>query len=159
VGKGELWQDLNSSENTLFRPLPAGWTSIRLKIAAFRLSANYQQVGLLAYQDDDNYVNLNRAHVDQPMIEFFGETFGQVTVKAGAVGLSSTADLILRLDRDPATDRFTAFYSVDDGATWSGIPGEVVKTLPDPRLAIHVGANLTGAPIAADLAWVEIRAP
>jgi hypothetical protein len=63
LGSGEIWQAINNSQNTLFRTLPSDWTSIRVKLAAFNPVANYQQVGLLAYQDDDNYVNVNRPYV------------------------------------------------------------------------------------------------
>jgi glucose/arabinose dehydrogenase len=156
VGPGEIWQGLNSSANTLFRGLPADWTSIRLKIAAFGPVGNYQQVGLLAYQDDDNYVSLNRGYINGPVVELFGESGGVVAGKAGQAALSNTGTLVLRLDRNPATNVFTAFYSVNDGGSWTAVPGSVTRVLTSPRLAIHVGGNLGGTTPAADLAWVEI---
>jgi glucose/arabinose dehydrogenase/PKD repeat protein len=83
LGAGEIWREANNSENTLFRDLPGDWTSIRVKVAAFAPVANYQQVGLLAYQDDDNYVNLNRGYVGGQTVELFGETGGRCRGRRG----------------------------------------------------------------------------
>jgi hypothetical protein len=69
LGSGQLWQASNNSQNTFFHDLPTNWMSVRLKIATFNPTANYQQVGLLAYQDDDNYVDLNRSYVGGQQIE------------------------------------------------------------------------------------------
>src|SRR5262249_15961159 len=60
LGGGEIWQARNKSENMLLGNLPADWTSIRLKIGAFNPTKDYQQVGLIAYQDDDTYVSVRR---------------------------------------------------------------------------------------------------
>ena len=60
VGPGEIWSNSNNSQNMLIRALPSNWTSIRLKIASFNPTHRDQEVGLLAYQDDDNYVLFNR---------------------------------------------------------------------------------------------------
>ncbi len=156
LGPGEIWQSANDSENTVFRDLPANWTSIRLRIVSFSPTANYQQVGLLAYQNDDNYVNLNRGFVDSALVELFVENSGSVPGKAGVVSLSNSGNLILRLDRSVTSNAFTAFYSTNGGGSWTQLPGTVTKVLANPRLAIQVGANLATATPAADLAWVEI---
>ncbi len=159
LGVGEVWETLNNSQNTLFRTLPRDWTSIRLRIAAFNPVADYQQVGLLAYQDDNNYVLLNRGWVGGSLVELFGETSGVVAAKGGQVVLSNAGNLILRLDRAAATNTFTAFYSTNEGVSWTAVPGSVTKALTNPRLAIQVGADTTGTIPAADLSWVEILEP
>src|SRR5262249_47782377 len=51
VGSGEIWQNMNNSQNMLVHALPANWTSIRLKVAAFNPTARDQEVGLMAYQN------------------------------------------------------------------------------------------------------------
>jgi hypothetical protein len=158
LGAGELWQDANSSQNMLFRDLPSDWTSLRLKIAAFSPVADYQQVGLLAYQDDDNYVNVQRNYNSPfggPVIGFFREA-GGVPIRTDRRLLATTGNLILRLDRDPATNTYTAFYSTDEGGNWVPLTGAPTQTLANPRLAIQVGANVAGTLPTADLAWVEI---
>src|SRR5262245_16298116 len=82
IGGGELWQAVNNSKNMLFRPLPSDWSSIRLKIAAFTPDTDYQQVALLAYQDDDNYLNVQRNFNNTAggaVIGFFKEEGGVAT--------------------------------------------------------------------------------
>jgi hypothetical protein len=158
LGVGELWQGLNNSQNMLFRNLPSDWTSLRLKIAAFNPVSDFQQVGLLAYQDDDNYVNVQRNYNSGeggPVVGFFREA-GGVTTRTDRRPLTNTGNLILRLDRNPTTQTYTGFYSLDNGATWVALTGAPTQTLTNPRLAIQVGANVAGTLPTADLAWVEI---
>jgi len=102
-------------------------------------------------------VLLNRGWVGSSLVELFGENTGVVPAKAGQVALSNTGNLILRLDRAPATNTFAAFYSTNDGVSWTAVPGTVTKALTNPRLAIQVGGDATGTVPTADLGWVEIR--
>jgi hypothetical protein len=77
--------------------------------------------------------------------------------KAGAATLANTGNLILRLDRNAATNVLTGDYSTTDGATWV-VVGSVTTALTNPRLGVQVGANLAG-PQVADLAWAEVHRP
>jgi hypothetical protein len=157
VGNGELWQTLNNSQNMLLRDAPSGWTSIRVKLAAFNPVANYQQVGLLAYQDDDNYVDVNRPYVSTQggqTIELFRES-SQVASYINRQPLANTGNLVLRLDRNAATNVYTGYYSVDGGANWVAV-GSTAIALVNPRLGIQVGSNQAATTPVADLAWVEI---
>lgn len=75
----------------LILSVPTNWTSIRLKIAAFNPVARDQEVGLLAYQNDDNYVMLNRIFgVIGSVVETFGEsaqsTFSMTRVSVAGKG-------------------------------------------------------------------------
>ncbi|HVZ59746.1 MAG TPA: IPT/TIG domain-containing protein [Terriglobales bacterium] len=155
LGAGENWQNINNSQNTLFYTPASDWTSFRVKLAAFNPTANYQQVGLQAYQDDDNYVDVNRAFVTNSHMEMFRE-IGQATAYTSTViPITNTGNLILRLDRSGTT--YTGFYSTDNGATWASL-GSVTVNLTNPRLAIMSGASTAGTP-TADIAWAEILRP
>ena len=159
VGPGDVYQTTATSENTLFLDLPPDWTSIRLKIAAFDPMADYQRVALMAYQDDDNYVVVDRIHNGQPFVEFYREQAAVVPPSITFTPLTNFADLILRLDKDLTPDTWKGFFSTDYGATWVPI-GTQLQVLNSPRLGIHVGANFAPDIINADLAWVEIiRSP
>jgi hypothetical protein len=83
------------------------------------------------------------------------EIGGAATV-AGQQPLTNTGNLILRLDRAPATNTYRAYYSTNNGVTWIQLPGSLTQALTNPRLAIQVGANNAGTLPTADLAWVEI---
>ncbi len=155
LDSGELWQASNNSQNTFFHDLPTNWTSVRLRIAAFNPASNYQQVGLLAYQDDDNYVDLNRSYVGGQQIELFWE-IRQTPAYANRLGLLNKGNLLLRLDRDVATNTYTGYYSVDSGLSWV-LVGSTAAVLNETRVGVQTGSNLAGT-LAADLAWVEIVA-
>jgi PKD repeat protein len=156
--KGDIYRSSNNSLNTLLRDLPSDWTSIRLKIAAFTPAANYQQVDLVAYQDDDNYVIVSRMMDGVPTLEFYREQAAVVT-QCGHCGgyrtLTNTGNLLLRLDRNAATNVYSGFFSTDGGTTWIST-GTATQALSSPRLAIHAGANAATTQPTADLAWVEI---
>lgn len=153
--QGTLWGSNNSTRNTLFRDLPADWESVRLKVAAFAPTAPYQGACLLVYQNDDNYVTLCRDHVGSQVVEWWREVGGNAAV-LGSVPVSATTEVLLRLDRVPATETLTAWVSLDGGQAWTQIPGSVVQPLLNPRLGIVVGGNTSTTLPAADLAFVEI---
>jgi regulation of enolase protein 1 (concanavalin A-like superfamily) len=153
LGSGEIYGISNNSQNTLFRALPANWTSIRLKVASFNPTSNYQQVGLLLYQDDNNYVNVDRVYVNGSNIESFTEKAAAITY-VNRLPLTNTGNLIIRLDQTSANN-FTSYYSTDGGATWTQI-GSTTMTLTNPQLGIQVGTDKTGTFPTIDLAWVEI---
>jgi len=153
VDSGDLWTGANNTRNTLFRDLPADWKSIRLKLASFPPSANYQQAGLVAYQDDDNFVNVTRAYTGENRVSFVNESNGSYST-ISYVSQSVTHNLYLRLDRDATTERISAYYSLD-GTNWTS-SGDVIKSLTNPRLAIFVGASSGGFP-NADFEWAEIE--
>ena len=115
VDSGDLWANFNDSRNTLFRNLPANWTSIRLKLA-FAPTQSFQQAGLLAYQDDNNYIQVTRMYSGTNVVSFDSEVNGSPSTLR-TVSETATSNLYLRLDRDLATEGITAYYSLD-GTNW-----------------------------------------
>ena len=156
VDSGDLWGTQNNSRNSVFRSVPSDWTSMRLNLS-FAPTTSYQQVGLVAYQDDDNYVLVSRSMDNGPTVEFFHEQ-AQVETDVGFTTLANTGSLLLRIDRNAASNAYTGYYSADGGTTWVGM-GTTTQALSDPRLAIHIGANYAGTLPTADIAWVEILRP
>jgi regulation of enolase protein 1 (concanavalin A-like superfamily) len=148
---GDLWAGLNNTRNTLFRDLPSNWTSIRLKLS-FAPTQNYQQAGLVAYQDDDNYVQVTRIFENGNNVTFAREAQGGASI-VNSVSQTATQGLALRLDRVLATETITGYYSLD-GASWVSL-GSVTQALTNPSLGIVVGASPGGFP-NADLVWAEI---
>jgi glucose/arabinose dehydrogenase len=155
VDTGDLWVDWNNTRNSLFRDVPTNWTSLRLKLS-FAPTQNYQQAGLVVYQDDDNYVQIARMYNGGNKICFVRETGGAATVLQ-AVTFTATTDLHLRLDRDATTGRISSFYSLN-GTTWTAVGSGVIQAVNNPRLAIILGVSPGGFP-EADLAWAEVFAP
>ncbi len=152
VDEGDLWEGINSTRNTLFRSLPKGWTSIRLKIASFDPSQNNQQATLVAYQDDDHYVQISRTFEVLNQIMFTSESGGNA-VNLNSVPETSTTNIYLRLDRDTIAQIITSYYSSDSEA-WIKV-GDVSQSLNNARLAIETGASPGGFP-NADFGWAEV---
>ena len=119
VNSADIYQTTNTSQNTLFLDLPPDWMSIRLKIAAFAPTADYQQVALMAYQDDDNYVIVDRMMNGQPYVEYYREQAAAAQSGATVTPLTNTGNLILRLDKDAAPNTWKGYFSTDGGNTWS----------------------------------------
>ena len=122
-----------------------------VKIASFNPTANYQQVGLQAYQNDDNYVHTGRAFVNGSRAEMFREV-AQATTYMSTAPLTNTGNLMLRVDR--SGNNYSGFYSITEGTTWVSL-GSTTIALNNPKLAIMAGANDAGT-IPVDLAWAEI---
>jgi hypothetical protein len=157
ISKGDIYRGTNDSQNTLFRDLPTDWTSIRLNVAVFPAAANYQQVDLLAYQDDDNYVLVGRMMDNGLSVEMYRQ-LARVETDLGYAAVANTGSILLRIDRNAATNVYTSYYSADGGTTWVAM-GTTTQTLTNPRLAVLIGANFAGTLPTADIAWVEILRP
>src|SRR6185369_11831239 len=125
--------NVNTSRNSLFRNMPTNWISARLRIAAFAPTQNYQQAGLVAYQDDDNYVQVARIYEDGQKINFAQEADGSAA-NINEPGLTTTTNLYLRLDRNLTNNLITGLYSTN-GTNWVTL-GSVTQPLNNPRLGI-----------------------
>jgi hypothetical protein len=150
AGAGFLYSTNNGSANSLLRNLSSNWVSVRLEVAAFQPTANYQQVRLALYQDDDNYLDIGRGYNSTQggqAIQFVREE-GVADVRyspmiLGYTNVSATA-FRLRLDRDLGTDAVTGYYSLD-GTNWVSVAGSS-QPMMYPRLCIWVGASSTLLP-------------
>ena len=152
LGSGEDYGTSNNSQNMLFHSLPPSWTSIRLNIASFNPTSDYQQAGLMAYQDDDNYVYISRLYADAASTESQVEA-GSVNSNLGRLALAATSNITYRIDKSSST--YTTFYSLDGGSTWTTV-GSTTASLNNTKLAIQQGTDHTGTFPTADYAWVEI---
>ena len=155
VDAGDLWDAYEYIQGTpLFRDLPTDWTSIRLKIASFTPVHNYQQAGLLLYQDDDNYVQISRIFSSNNLISLSNEVSGRASV-LNSISANINSNLYFRIDRDIETETINAYYSLNN-TDWIAI-GSIVHVLNNPRLAIIAGGDdAPGGYPNTDIAWAEI---
>ena len=152
VGSGDLWETINTSQNTLLRDLATNWTSVRLAFS-FAPTQNTEQVNLIIYQDDNNYVSVGRAYNNGHVVSFINELGrNPITIGSSVVAASNT-NLHLRLDRDLNTGNVGGFYSAD-GTNWIGL-GQTWQTLIKPKVGVFAGGALE-AQINADLDRLEI---
>ena len=150
VDSGDLWSTQNDSRNTVFRSLPTDWTSMRLSLS-FAPTTSYQQLGLVAYRDDDNYVNITRIFNGANQASFAVELAANPSVVNSATVTATT--FYLRLDRDLTTNTITGSYSLD-GVTWVQV-SSTVMALNDPQLAIFARGSPSGLP-NAKITWAQV---
>ncbi len=152
VDEGEVWEWSNDSRNTLFRDLPDGWTSVRVKIESFEPTVEMPLAGMLVYQDDDNYVQINKRRNYGSHLVLIHEQEGDGEVLQVIPAIPGNS-LWLRLDYNSEMGTFFGYYSTD-GTHWR-YAGSVEQTLTNPRLAIYTGGSPEGYH-NADFAWAEI---
>lgn len=150
---GDLWGNMNNTRNSIFRDLPLDWTSVRMLVNSFNPTQNYQQAGLIIYEDDDFYVQLTRTYEYGNQMTLVREVMNSPWI-VNSVSESAISNIYYRLDRDPVTEFITAYYSLD-GSTWTQVGGAVDQQIEVPRLAIVVGSSPGGFP-DAEIAWVEV---
>jgi len=136
---GDLWAELNTSRNSLFRNLPPNWISLDL---AMRLPArlDFQQAHLALYENDDNYL--------QAGVAFNMGLGGQLTSLVWEVNsfpdhfitwLDLVTNLSLRLERTLGSADVTGFFSLD-GSTWQSL-GTTNQGLINPQLCLWTGGS------------------
>lgn len=153
LGSGEDYGTSNNSQNMLFHPLPPSWTSIRLNIASFNPTSDYQQAGLMVYQDDDNYFYASRLYGDAQSTESQSEAAASNS-NLGRLPLSATTNITYRIDKS-GSNTYVSYYSLDGGTSWTRMASGSA-TLNNAKLAIQQGTDHTGTFPTVDYAWVEI---
>ena len=147
--QGELISSLNNTRNSLFRNLSSNWVSMRLALS-FVPATNYQEVNLVLYQDDDNYVEVQFSYNSDlssgQMVRILSEVnglpswvFTDVIWYENGPGSPPVTNITLRLDRSLSTGLVSAFSTLD-GTNWPFI-GAFAQTLVNPRLGIWVGGS------------------
>lgn len=153
----------NDTRNSIFRDLPSGWTSIRLKIASFNPSLSSQQAGLAVYFNDNSYILLTRMFTagGTHRVNFIHETEenNQGPIIAHSINESATTDIHLRMDWNSSTSTLTSYYSLD-GIAWAFAGDRILsqsqsQSVSNSRFGIIVGESPTGFP-PADFEWAEI---
>ncbi len=122
----DIYQGSTGVTNFVVQDVPGDWT-VETKVDASQLSHQYQQGGLIARFDDDNYVKINfvaRNAVNSTLnvaTEMLSEVDGAVTA-SGSDGPASEDGIVwLRLSK--TGNVFTGATSID-GETWSEFADE-----------------------------------
>ena len=125
-GAGDIAGAGNNAENILLQSANSDWTVETKIICSRKPSGSSQNAGLLAYQDDDNFVRLvYRANLgrrgaavqtaEQPgsvelMVESRGDQKSSVMISMAGI-IKDNNTLVLRLVKKG--DQYTAYYSTD----------------------------------------------
>ncbi len=153
-----IWNTNDNSRNTIFRDLPANWTSLRCKILNLNFTVAIQEFELIAYQDDGDYRDTGRqTDMSANQIVSSCRELNNVGETLATTSVTGTT-CYLRLDRDVATDAIQSYYSLD-GSTWTSVGIAGIKALTNPRLALYCGTheNTSYPSTTVDIEWAEVE--
>ncbi len=134
---GELGGSYNDAHNILLRDAPAGDFTWQTTVD-FSPQNNYQQAGLLVYQDDDNYIKLVRVYGDAQKAEFANE---QNQAYTGQTAFFSGVPSFLRIRR--VGNEYIGGYSAD-GQTWTEFAPFSNTNFSNVRLGLLATNSLGG---------------
>jgi beta-xylosidase len=136
-----------NNKNLLLRTPPSGRYAITTRVI-YKPDTNFQNAGLLVYQDDDNFLWLGRGYCDFPHCKgnaiyfdhgeggsFVGSNFG--------TAVTNKRNAYLKIERRGL--RYIGFYSAD-GVNWTRIGKHVVSDTFAPKVGIATGDGNQGAP-------------
>jgi len=147
TGNGDIYTTPNaaSTTNFLLQPAPAGDWSVTTKMDTSALVEQYQQGGLIAYLDDDNYVKLDHvvtsgrgAATIASSVELRSEIGSAIQNPQPSSGQIAPGDVWLRLSLSGTT--FTGEWSTD-GVTWQGgttaqVPNAAIAREADLKIGL-----------------------
>ena len=148
---GDLAGTTNTARNILVQPALGNWTIDSKLTFSSPPHANTQQAGIIAYQDDDNYLKLDwefssgAARLSETTEDSLsGSPVTQVLTTIPTTGLLTGDTLWLRMVKDGP--RYTTYYSTD-GMTFVPIH-EVGASLANAQAGLFA---FNGAGTTADL--------
>ena len=155
VDVGSTYSTQNNSRNSLFGNLPANWVSLKTTLS-LAPTLNYQGVNFAWYQDDDNFVEVTSGFSGGQTISLNYEV--NATSTTLAVSNVASANVVLRLDRNPSSGSTSGFYSLD-GINWVFL-GKVALSLSNACVGVIPGGSPFTFPLAnlpnCDLSRLEI---
>lgn len=141
----------NNNRNTLLQTAPTDNFEV-VTCVTFNPTLNYQQAGLIVYQDTDNYVRLTRLHYEKGGgVQFFKEVGASTTAKAVGCDLTTT---YLKIRKQDST--YTGYWS-KDGVNWNQVYQYTDVHLSNLKvgLAAFLGSGYTEIP--ANFDYICIR--
>ncbi|WP_082310108.1 alpha-L-arabinofuranosidase C-terminal domain-containing protein [Nonomuraea sp. SBT364] len=150
---GDTYQGVNTARNLFLLDVPAGDFEVVTEVSA-AVALDFQNAGILAWQDWDNYVRTGLAHVGSSggvVIETDTEVSAAFT--AGFAARTGSTGETLKLAR--TGDRFTASYW--DGSAWVQAT-QVTADLDVKQVGLYALSAQNGAEITADFGYFAVKA-
>jgi regulation of enolase protein 1 (concanavalin A-like superfamily) len=150
---GDMAETCNNHKNLLLQQAPSGDFEIQTKLT-IHPTANYQQGGLIIFNDVDNYVKLDVAWSDASSVrgENRGENVQFIVEKDGkfprpldswpwAKVTQTNTDIFLKISK--VGSLFVGAYSFD-GQAWTGVGSLNTSSIVDPKMGVYAigGASI-----------------
>lgn len=150
---GDWHEGATGQKNTVWQHAAGSWTSVTELSYDTLPYQSYHQLGVVVFQDEDNYLQLRLAYnnwdgnVSTPLqFTVKNETAASsAETSIDAAGLAPTPGDPLLLRVQKAEDVFTFSVSVDGGANWIPVGDPVTKAMAEPKFALQVSNGALGA--------------
>lgn len=149
---GDLQTTTNTAKNVLLQDAPGDWTVESKLTFSIKPATNYQQGGIIAYMNDDNYIKLawqnssSGQFIMQRELNRSASTVATVSSVNNIVGADNT--VWFRIKKEGNT--YTGYYSVD-GMNFTLI-GTTEAALSDVKAGL-VAFNRTGTTTDLDVSY------
>lgn len=147
---GDL-ENWGNAKNLLLKYPPAGDFEISTKIDFWdSLNADYQQGGLLVYQNDQNFVKLTRIHRGMPGLDFQVKAGGALVHQSFTPMWSPVPIKIARTG-----NAYSAYYTAD-GIRWKRLGLPVTANLSNPRVGLAAFSVAAAQTVTAYFDWFRL---
>ncbi len=147
---GDL-QSGNNAKNLLLRNSPSGDFEVSTKVDFWEPpDANYQQGGLLIYQNDQSYVKLTRIYSGTYGLELQAEASGAIVYQYFTPMWDSVPIKIARTGNS-----YSGYYS-PDGIVWKRLGHPITVNLTNPKIGLAAYSVLDVKQITAYFDWFRV---
>ncbi|MDR0424945.1 MAG: glycoside hydrolase family 3 C-terminal domain-containing protein [Clostridiales Family XIII bacterium] len=143
-------------KNLFVRPGGGEWEIVGKFFFPVRPSATYQQIGLLAFQDENNYVKIDCERGGNNIVvqagaeingTFSGSSANNITPQNGQ-------PLVIYFKLTRSGDSYRGAYSLD-GMNYTNVGNPIVAPLAGPQIGIMATRNSTNAEIDAYCEYID----
>ena len=152
----DIYQGGTDWHNAFTMPAMGNWQAVVKAFYPISALENYQQLAVVLWQDDDNYIRINLQQ-SRLLLEPGQETNGTMntnvfqTANAEAAA-DGTVTVYFRINK--LVNDYTLAYS-QDGVDFTGL-GTVSANYADPKLVLMAGQNSDNTPVWLNFEYVAI---
>jgi glucosylceramidase len=114
---GDIWTTYADAKNILLQNISGDWTISTKVTFSAKPSVNWQQAGLIVYQDDNNYLKISRVYNNGNEIQLGKEIGGSYSDQKGTDNISGTT-IYFKITKSGSN--YSAYMS-SDGTTYTQV--------------------------------------
>ncbi len=153
---GDIYQTNRAWNNLFARPAGGDWEAVAKVYYPVAPNATYQQIMLLAMQDEDNYIKLDCERGGSGLSVQFGSEVGG-TFSGSSTGTTADDDgsLTLYFRISKTGNNYTGAFS-KDGINYTSVGGTLSVPLGDVKLGLFATKNSNNATIDSYCEYVAV---
>jgi beta-glucosidase len=151
---GDIYGTNRSWYNVFTRPAAGDWDVVAKVYYPSAPSQNYQQIMLLAWQDEDNYLKLDCEGAARN-VQFAREVNGSCSGSSSGVSADIDGSLTLYFKISKSGDTYTGAYS-KDGITYTQVGSGYTQPYENLQIGVFATKNSNSATINAYCEYVTV---